>query len=283
MADKEPDVHRPGTDQSTSVGSSSSPWAPSDGSGTPGADQPTWPSGPGLRSPSEAPIPVGASSNSTLLKVIAGMTASFLVVAVAILGVVLINKDEPAEFRPAVTTPEDAEAPTPSSSTSPRTQPTDEDDQPSDNSLIDMKGTTPLVELNGDFLSRIRQIEPTLVNFNYSAESYDAAIVIGLAAEAAGSDGSDMARRINDITRDGEKCNNFESCTAILDAGGDPDYDGVSGPLEFSGNGEPTQASYGVLQFGSEGCEETSECIDESKTQFVAASAPRTLTSNKFR
>jgi hypothetical protein len=46
-----------------------------------------------------------------------------------------------------------------------------------------------------------------------------------------------------------------------------------AGPLEFSGNGEPTEASYGVLQFGTmknseDGtkCEKTDECIDESLT-----------------
>ena len=43
----------------------------------------------------------------------------------------------------------------------------------------------------------------------------------------------------------------FAACKKIIDAGGDPDYDGQSGPLEFSGNGEPTEASYGVLEFGT--------------------------------
>ena len=65
---------------------------------------------------------------------------------------------------------------------------------------------------------------------------------------------------------------------------GDPDYDGASGPLEFSGNGEPTEASYGILavrrprRISSAGtaCEKTKECIDDSKTKFVKATAPET-------
>src|SRR3546814_16241316 len=51
-------------------------------------------------------------------------------------------------------------------------------------------------------------------------------------------------------------------------AGTDIDYDGVSGPLEFSGNGEPTVASYGVLQFGAD------NRIDDEDTEFVTANAP---------
>ena len=48
----------------------------------------------------------------------------------------------------------------------------------------------------------------------------------------------------------------------------DIDYDGVSGPLEFSGNGEPTVASYGVEQYNAQ------DKIDDSKTVFKTAKAP---------
>lgn len=203
------------------------------------------------------------------------MTAAFLVVAVAILGVVVLGGDDEPEFRSttsAVSADDDPEA-------SPETEEakdasSDGGDASSADSLIGMKGTTPLVDLDDEFKNRLLQVDPALIDFNYAAESYDAAIVIGLAAAAAGSDGSGMARRINDITRDGEKCADFASCMAILDSGGDPDYDGQSGPLDFSGNGEPTEASYGVLHFGTTNCEYTDECLDDSKTEFVMASAP---------
>ncbi|MEZ5381944.1 MAG: ABC transporter substrate-binding protein [Microthrixaceae bacterium] len=142
------------------------------------------------------------------------------------------------------------------------------------NSLVGMKGTTPLVDLGDEFKDRLKEVDPELVDFNYAAESYDAAIILGLAATEAESDGIEMASKINGITRGGDKCTDFASCKQIIDDGGDPDYDGASGPLEFSGNGEPTEASYGVLQFGTNGCEDTNECIDEAKTEFVSASAP---------
>ncbi len=144
--------------------------------------------------------------------------------------------------------------------------------------LTGMKGTTPLVDLPQEFKDRMLEIDPALVDFNYGPESYDATIIIALAAAEAKSDGIEYASKINGITRGGEKCTDYAGCLAIITAGGDVDYDGASGPLEFSGNGEPTEASYGVLSFGTTGCDATDppqkECIDNDKTTFVAAKAP---------
>ena len=113
--------------------------------------------------------------------------------------------------------------------------------------LEGLKGTTPLVELSSDFTDRLLEVDPALTDFNYAAETYDAMTIIALAVEQAQDDGIAYASLINGITRDGEKCTDFATCKAILDAGGDVDYDGFSGPLEFAGNGEPLEASYGLL------------------------------------
>jgi len=134
--------------------------------------------------------------------------------------------------------------------------------------LATMKGTTPLVELSTEFQDKLLAIDPELgTTFNYAAETYDAVNIIALAAEKAQTDGIDYAKEINGITRDGEKCTDFATCKAVIDAGGDPDYDGQSGPLEFAGNGEPLQASYGVLVFGDD------NRIDNDATTFIEASA----------
>jgi len=147
--------------------------------------------------------------------------------------------------------------------------------------LAGMKGTTPLVDLGEEFKTRMKEVDPALVDFNYGAESYDATIIVALAAAEAKTDGSAYAEKINGITRGGDKCTSYADCLKIVTDGGDPDYDGASGPLEFSGNGEPTEASYGILQFGEEKnskegtkCEKTKECLDDSKTTFVKATAP---------
>jgi ABC-type branched-subunit amino acid transport system substrate-binding protein len=137
-----------------------------------------------------------------------------------------------------------------------------------DKTLAGMRGTLPLVELSEEFKDKLLEVDPELKDFNYAAESYDAVVVISLAVEQAKDDGIAYASEINGITREGEKCETFEACKAIIDAGGDVDYDGVSGPLEFSGNGEPTQASYGIQEFGED------NRIDDSKTEYVTAEAP---------
>jgi ABC-type branched-subunit amino acid transport system substrate-binding protein len=140
--------------------------------------------------------------------------------------------------------------------------------------LSGMKGTTPLVDLSDEFKDRMLEIDPDLVDFNYGPESYDAVIISALAVEKAGTDGSSYAEEINGITREGEKCTNYADCLALIKEGKDIDYDGASGPLEFSGNGEPTEASYGILEFGTEGCENQKECIQDDLTTFVTAKAP---------
>ena len=136
--------------------------------------------------------------------------------------------------------------------------------------LQGLRGTTPLQDLKSDIKAKLDGQGLDLKGtYNYGAESYDAAVVISLAAEAAGSDGIDMAKQINGITRGGKKCTSFADCDALIKGGTkDIDYDGLSGPLEFSGNGEPTVASYGVEEYGA------NDKIDDPKTVFKTAKAP---------
>jgi ABC-type branched-subunit amino acid transport system substrate-binding protein len=136
--------------------------------------------------------------------------------------------------------------------------------------LAGMRGTTPLVDLPADFKTKLSSQGLDLNNtYNYGAESYDAVTVIALATEAAGTDGIGMASQINQVTRNGTKCTSFQQCDQLIKGGTkDIDYDGVSGPLEFSGNGEPTVASYGVEEYNNQ------DQIDDSKTVFKTAKAP---------
>ncbi len=105
-----------------------------------------------------------------------------------------------------------------------------------------------------DFRDRLLEVDSELIDFSYSAESYDAVIVTVLAALVAGSDdGIAVAAEINGVTSGGEKCTTFADCAALAEAGTDFDYDGVSGPLEFQDEGEPTQASILILEFDETG------------------------------
>ncbi len=127
--------------------------------------------------------------------------------------------------------------------------------------LAGMRGTLPGVDVEGelaDFRDGLLGIDPELIDFSYSAESYDAIVVMALAATIAGSDdGVAMGAEIVEVTRGGEKCTTYADCLALAEAGTDLDYDGVSGPLEFRDEGEPTQASILTLEFNAEGAIET--------------------------
>ena len=120
-----------------------------------------------------------------------------------------------------------------------------------------MRGTLPGVDVAGelaDFQERLLGVDPELIDYSYSAESYDAVIVTALAAMVAGSDdGVAVAAEINDVTRGGEKCTTFADCAALIEGGADIDYDGVSGPLEFIDAGEPSVASILILEFDETG------------------------------
>jgi branched-chain amino acid transport system substrate-binding protein len=113
------------------------------------------------------------------------------------------------------------------------------------------KGTLPGAETTADFQARLLEVDPALGDFSYAPESYDAAILIALAAVAAEDDGGpSIGARLVDISKEGEKCTTFEECVGLLEDGEDIDYDGASGPVEFSDVGDPTQATIGIYQYG---------------------------------
>ncbi|WP_369831997.1 ABC transporter substrate-binding protein [Blastococcus sp. TF02A-26] len=130
--------------------------------------------------------------------------------------------------------------------------------------LAGMQGTTPLTDLSDDFKARLDAIDPDLGGtYNYAGETYDAFVLISLAAQAAGSsEARDFAPYINGLTSGGDKCTDFAACLEILNAGGNVDYDGASGPLDFTEAGEPAVASFGLLTFGDD------NAIDDSLTEF---------------
>ncbi len=90
----------------------------------------------------------------------------------------------------------------------------------------------------------------------YATESYDAVILIALAAlQAESSRSAAIAAELQEISGgsgDGTKCFSFAECADIINEGGVADYDGFSGPITFGDNGDPTQAQVGIYEYGED-------------------------------
>jgi len=120
--------------------------------------------------------------------------------------------------------------------------------------MVGAKATLPGSAATGDFAERLAVQDPSLgTNTSYAGESYDGVILSALAAAAAGDDsGASIASQMVAVSRDGTKCSTYAECLSLIQSGEDVDYDGVSGPVEFSDLGDPTQASVGIYEYGQD-------------------------------
>jgi len=114
-------------------------------------------------------------------------------------------------------------------------------------------GTLPGVLATDEQKAELLGIDPELKDFSYANESYDAVILMALAAIAGGStEGSVIAANLVAVSKEGEPCDNFQACAELLAAGEDIDYEGRSGPITFDENGDPTEAYVGIYQYGKD-------------------------------
>jgi len=95
-----------------------------------------------------------------------------------------------------------------------------------------------------------------LTSWAYSTESYDAVVLLALAALAAGStDSAEMAAKMSEVsgyTGGGTKCATFAECAEIINGGGVADYDGFSGGIALNEAGDPTETAIGIYQFDAD-------------------------------
>jgi len=119
--------------------------------------------------------------------------------------------------------------------------------------LKGVKGTNPGVVASDEFKARLATVDANLDAFTYGPESYDAAVVVALAAQAAGDDsGKSIASKLQDVSGGGTKCTTFKDCVALLKKGEDIDYDGVSGPIDFNDKGDPSKATVSIYEFSDD-------------------------------
>ncbi|MCX4584807.1 ABC transporter substrate-binding protein [Streptomyces sp. NBC_01481] len=120
--------------------------------------------------------------------------------------------------------------------------------------LAGMKGTAPASASNPQFVTQLKKFAPSLKELQFAPQVFDCVTTIALAAEQAKSDDpGKFAEEIVGVTKDGEKCNSFAACKKLIADGKDIDYDGVSGPLDFTDAGEPGQATIEVYTYNQQG------------------------------
>jgi branched-chain amino acid transport system substrate-binding protein len=111
------------------------------------------------------------------------------------------------------------------------------------------KGTFPGADPEA-IQERLLGVNPDLNDFTYGPESYDATALAALAAIQGDSvDSNTIKDNLVEVSRGGTKCMGFSECADLLADGEDIDYEGYSGPIEFSPEGDVTAATIGIYQY----------------------------------
>ena len=132
-----------------------------------------------------------------------------------------------------------------------------------DNSLADglpagalegVKGTIPGALADPQMQAAFLAVNPSLTNFVFAPETYDAVVITALAAEAAGSVApADIAAQIPLVTAiRNTACTTYAECRDLLKAGEAISYRGPSGARALLPNGDPSVAAMVIWQFGAD-------------------------------
>ncbi|MDC7122058.1 ABC transporter substrate-binding protein [Cellulomonas fimi] len=117
------------------------------------------------------------------------------------------------------------------------------------------QGTLPGAFPSEEFQARLAEVNDSLSDYSYAAESYDATILAALAAvKGGGTDGETIQANLAAVSGadGGEKCDTFADCVKLLDDGQDIDYEAVSGVGPFNEDNDPSSAYIGVYTFGAD-------------------------------
>jgi branched-chain amino acid transport system substrate-binding protein len=143
---------------------------------------------------------------------------------------------------------------------------TAEDVDPTNPAVLEgIRGTAPSANPpNGEatFGDRLEAFAPGTPTI-FSAQFYDCTVIFALASAVAGTDDvSVWVDEVDGVTKDGTKCTSFAECYDLVQQGEDIDYDGASGPLEFTDVGEPSTGVYDVFEYDSEGAPQTETQVE---------------------
>lgn len=133
--------------------------------------------------------------------------------------------------------------------------------------------TNPGVNVTGAFKTKLDKFtaaagDKPLTAYSYAPESYDAVVLLALAALQGGkTDGTTLKNNLQSVSEGGTKCTSFTACAKLIAQGKDIDYDGLSGPITFDAHGDPQQAYISIYKYatGNKYAFESAEFGDLSK------------------
>lgn len=130
-----------------------------------------------------------------------------------------------------------------------------EDFDPGTLAAWNTQGTIPGAFPDDAFRERLLGVNPNLEDFSYAAESYDATILVALAAVRGGAtDGPTIQANLAAVSgaNGGTECTGFAECAELLEAGEEIDYVAVSGAGPFNEANDPSSAFIGIYAYGED-------------------------------
>ncbi len=122
------------------------------------------------------------------------------------------------------------------------------------NTLTGVSGLIEGADSGAAFQAQVKAAVPTVPNFQYTPEAYDATILVALAATLAHDDaGVRVAAQLRAASVGGIKCTSYVECLDVLKTEPAIDYDGVSGSVNLDSAGDPTSGSYGIYSYDANG------------------------------
>lgn len=118
------------------------------------------------------------------------------------------------------------------------------------------KGTIPGANPTDEFAALLNSVAPggTLDSYAYGPESYDATILVALAAVRGGAnDGKTIADNMAAVSgaNGGTECTGFADCAALLADGEDIIYQAIGGTGPFNSDNDPSSAYVGVYVYNN--------------------------------
>lgn len=117
--------------------------------------------------------------------------------------------------------------------------------------LDTVNGVMEGAQADAAFAARLRQADPGVGGLRYALEAYDATILATLAAYRAGDDGGPaIARLLPTVSTKGIPCTSYGACLDVLSTEPDIDYNGISGPVDLTAEGDVAEGSWSIYAYG---------------------------------